>query len=417
MKTSLTDLLSNYGILINNNLHLKISSMSHSFEDDFPTLIGLIYDAALDAERWPDFLDQISQSFDSAKGTFFVFDGEKSAYPFIYDYNVDPDYSLAFEQYYSSLNPYTLGALGNMPKGKVVYASEFFSEENCKKTEFYNDFLKPQNISTAHTCINLENHPNKIATFIVAPPAHIFDQKREVFASRLQLLAPHIVRAVELNRLTHGLRLAQQSLEHLILNFQWPLFIVDQTSHLQLSNSLAEELLRQGSLLYLDPFGCLHTGNSYQNAAFVNAISTSSQLNDKTGYPVVLNDKQTECSYLAWILPLTQTTSKGSGQSFAFVDELNHKSSMIIIVPIDGTAPYSIAIITQILNVTEAEAQLISALMKGMSPTEYAIKSRVSKNTVKNHLANIYYKTGTTRQAELVALAFKLLGPLQTIKI
>ncbi len=391
--------------------------MSNFFEDDLQILIQLIYDAALDADYWPFLLDQISQSFDSAKGTFFLFDGEKSDYPFIYDYNVDPVYSQAFEQYYSTLNPYTLSALGNMPQGKVVYASEFFSENDCKKTEFYNDFLKPQEISTAHTCINLENHPNRIATFIVAPPAHIFDKNRKTFANKLQLLAPHIVRAVELNRLTQGLQLAQQSLENLILNFNWPLFIVDQNSQLQTSNPQAEQLIRKNSLLYLDQFGCLQAKGIQQKTVLTKAIATSGQINGKTGEPLSLIDSRSGCSYMAWVLSLSQANSDKSDQGFSFINELNKKCSLIIIVPIDGISDQSIDLIAQTLNVTQAEARLINALMEGTTLTEYALKSKISKNTVKNHLANIYYKTATTRQAELVAFAYKLLGPLQKIKI
>ena len=391
--------------------------MSDFFRNDLSNLIQLIYDAALDADYWPIFLDQISKSFDSAKGTFFIFDGEKSDYPFIYDYNVDPDYSRAFEQYYSTLNPYTLGALGNMPQGKVVYASEFFSEEECKKTEFYNDFLKPQNVSTAHTCINLENNPNRIATFIVAPPAHIFDAKREFYANKLQLLAPHIVRAIELNRLTQGLQLAQQSLETLILNFNWPLFIVDQNSEIQISNSQAEKLIQKNSLLYLDNFGCLQAKGIQQKAALTKAIATSGEINGKTGEPLPLIDSRSSCSYMAWVLPLNQANSDNSDQTFCFINELNKLCSLVIIVPLDGTSDQTIDLISQTLNVTQAEARLIIALMDGTSPTEYALKSKISKNTVKNHLANIYYKTGITRQAELVAFAYKLLGPLERIKI
>lgn len=145
-----------------------------------------------------------------------------------------------------------------------------------------------------------------------------------------------------------------------------------------------------------------------QNAALTKAIATSGQINGKTGEPLPLIDSRSGCSYMAWVLPLTQPNSDKSNQTFSFINELNKQCSLVIIVPLDGTSDHSIDLITQALNVTQAEARLINALMDGTTLTEYALKSKISKNTAKNHLANIYYKTGTTRQAELVAFAYKL---------
>jgi DNA-binding CsgD family transcriptional regulator len=60
---------------------------------------------------------------------------------------------------------------------------------------------------------------------------------------------------------------------------------------------------------------------------------------------------------------------------------------------------------------TPTEAQLTALLMQGVSLAEAADQLRVSRHTIRNHLKNIFAKTGAGRQAELVRQL--LIGPTQ----
>ena len=55
-------------------------------------------------------------------------------------------------------------------------------------------------------------------------------------------------------------------------------------------------------------------------------------------------------------------------------------------------------------DVTPAEARVLELIVEGRKPREIAETLGVSINTVRTHLARLFHKTGTSRQAELVAM-------------
>ena len=59
-------------------------------------------------------------------------------------------------------------------------------------------------------------------------------------------------------------------------------------------------------------------------------------------------------------------------------------------------------------GLTEAEARLALALLAGESPADVAARTERSVATVRTHLASLFAKTGTSRQAELLNLLARL---------
>ena len=58
--------------------------------------------------------------------------------------------------------------------------------------------------------------------------------------------------------------------------------------------------------------------------------------------------------------------------------------------------------------VTDAEAQLAEALVKGATLADFAQEREVSKQTLRNQLVGVMRKTQTRRQSELVSLLTRL---------
>jgi len=61
----------------------------------------------------------------------------------------------------------------------------------------------------------------------------------------------------------------------------------------------------------------------------------------------------------------------------------------------------------QVHGLTPAEIRLAAHLVRGGTVSGYAKEHGLSRNTVRNQLQSAYCKTGTHRQAELVALLLK----------
>ena len=62
-------------------------------------------------------------------------------------------------------------------------------------------------------------------------------------------------------------------------------------------------------------------------------------------------------------------------------------------------------------NLTPAEIRTLERLLGGSSPAEIADELGVALPTVRTHLSNIFAKTGTARQLDLVFMAVQLTTP------
>ena len=75
----------------------------------------------------------------------------------------------------------------------------------------------------------------------------------------------------------------------------------------------------------------------------------------------------------------------------------------------ETTGRTPLRVLADAYGLTVSEARLLSALMDGKRLEDAATELRVSVNTVKTHLQNIFRKTETRRQSELLSLV--LTGP------
>jgi DNA-binding CsgD family transcriptional regulator len=62
-------------------------------------------------------------------------------------------------------------------------------------------------------------------------------------------------------------------------------------------------------------------------------------------------------------------------------------------------------------NLTPAEIRTLERLLGGSSPAEIANELGVALPTVRTHLSNIFAKTGTARQLDLVLMAAEFTAP------
>jgi DNA-binding CsgD family transcriptional regulator len=69
--------------------------------------------------------------------------------------------------------------------------------------------------------------------------------------------------------------------------------------------------------------------------------------------------------------------------------------------------------VAECFDLTPAETRTIEQLMHGGNVAEIAMALKVSENTVKSHLQNIFTKTGTSRQVDLLRVVHDLLAPLR----
>jgi DNA-binding CsgD family transcriptional regulator len=354
-------------------------TISDFVAEDLPALLDLLYGAAMDKEQWPTFLQGLMKPFDGATGILHFFDIETRTTPIAYPFGQELEYLMSYQEHFSSCNPYPIQTFAKIPLLQVQSATRALSREEALKTEFYNDWMKPQGISPEHLGCMVHNDGQEMVVLAIAPDEKRMEQDTARYTKQFEMLAPHLKRAVALSKVSRS-GPAQGGLP---AQFSCGAMLISQSRAVKAVNPPAESLLREGLLLSIDPLGKLRVRDSDVHSAFVMAIEAVFVRNDPVGGPV-------HCR-----LPLSGT--KASIVVLKLPAASAQLALVLLIAKPQGGAEYIP------VQFTAAEARLAKALLDGQTLADFSDQVGVSINTARKQLAALFAKTGTNRQAALVA--------------
>lgn len=216
---------------------------------------------------------------------------------------------------------------------------------------------------------------------------------------RLTAFLPHLKRALQIRQrlLTAGVerRATLDALERT----GTATLVVTQSGHILYANALAEGLLRQtdairainGRLVTVE-----RTANASLSLAIAEAIRAAGGNNAAASNTLTIAREDR--------LPLTLMVAplRPAGDGFGAAVPC----AIVFVRDPEQPTPSSQAL-RGLFGLTPAEASIAAALADGLSLDSIAASHRVSLNTARTHLKNILAKTGTRRQAELVALVLR----------
>lgn len=354
-------------------------TMSAFVAEELPALLDLLYGAALDGDQWPIFLQGLMKPFDGANGILHFFDIETQTTPLAHPFGLEAEYLIGYQEHFASCNPYPIQSFAKLPFLQVVPATTVLSREEALRTEFYNDWMKPQGISPDHLGCMVHKDIQQMVILAIAPKEKQLERNNDRYIKQFEILAPHIKRAVALSKVSR----VDPVPGGLTAQFSCAAMLISQTRAVKAANPPAESLLREGLFLTVDPLGKLRGRDSDIQSALVAAIDAVFVRRDPFGGPV-------HC------------------RSFTTGDRV---SLIVLKLPMIAMPMALVLVIAQPSNsasrfpeqFTTAEARLADALLNGQSLAEFSEHVGVSINTARKQLAALFAKTGTNRQAALVA--------------
>jgi PAS domain-containing protein len=211
-------------------------------------LVGDIYQAGLEPERWPEVMARMSQAFEADLACIYTPFPARPEQALYLTHNFTPDIESAYSGYYHRIDAWTGHALrqGRYVQGHVALGEEIVPQRELRRTEFYNDFLKPHDMEWMVTAALLDGRAE-------GPAAHMsFTRHRDRGAydgdgkRLIERLAPHVRRALLTHwRLTEarlGGEIQQSALEHL----GYGVVMLDDAGRVLYLNPQAESMLRAG---------------------------------------------------------------------------------------------------------------------------------------------------------------------------
>jgi DNA-binding CsgD family transcriptional regulator len=387
-------------------------------ERELPELLDLLYDAALDPERWPTFLDALPGALGAACGVLHTFDVPAAAMVSASNFGSDPAFIASYGAYYGAINPYPkMRAFETLPVGKPFISSDQFDVKDIQevqRSEFFNDWMKPQGITVDHLAVSLGSDQSRVTLLSLAPHASVYRKDRETYQRRLSLLVPHLVRAIAINRAAVRANRVETAFESGLDALELAAFLVDEKGQLLLANRRAEEMLRQDRIITVDRSSRLMATDPVAHRLFAAAVAQALlPIDGRTVPPVRLCAQTSGRVFVAWALPMRPTRpQEPNWRGRLAPNSGGGPTVLVLVVAADRKLSIPAEVIQVAFRLSAAEARLASALVAGRTLAEYARSADLSRNTVRNQLASALEKTGLHRQTELVTLIAGTLGTL-----
>ena len=369
-------------------------------------LIHLAYRAAIDPSGWPVFLRRFAGFLDSRSSCLSTFDfgshvGEiRSAVGF------DPEYVHTYRSRYAPLNPWLRKEELYRRPGAIVTGREVVNHGELVKTEFYNGWLKPQELfHRVSGVVARENH--RLTYFEVLRPQglKVFGRHEVALFGRL---VPHLQQALQIQGVMGSLRVERDAMVDTLDRLPFGVFVVDRGCKPLRANSYAKELLAAADGLTLGRNG-LCAGSHSESESLRELVASAAAM--AVG-GVIEPDGVLTLSRPSGRRPF-QVLVAFLPDTHGFLDDEAPVAVLLVSDPerrVDANEDR----LCRLYRLTQAEARLAGLMAQGKRLDGMAETTGVSVHTVRTHLKRIFTKTGTSSQAELVHLLLAGTGQIRS---
>jgi DNA-binding CsgD family transcriptional regulator len=371
-------------------------------------LIARIYEAATDPSRWQTFVTELAAAYGGvATGFAFQMPGFPMPGAF-FQHGMgtgDPAFLDLFVQYYHRRGlPWGSGYV-NQFVGRFGLASEVIPDADIPGTDYYSEWMKPLGLAACgpmcHT-VNIED--GKPATVIAM---FRYEGQRPWRASDCalgDLLVPHIARAFELHR-----RFSENSgMAEALDRLPTGVMLLDPRGRVVLRNRSAQRILDLADGLMLDD-GVPRAVRGPDNAVLQQMIRSVVDASASPG-----------SSYDTHVMAVSRPSGRrafplrlGSMLSASPEHTLHDAVAVLYVSDVEAQTLQQSEPLRKLYALTQAEVELVELLCDGWSLEEASAQRGVTMNTARSQLKQIFFKTGTSRQSELVRLVLAGIAPIR----
>ncbi len=367
-------------------------------------VIADIYEGAYNQSAWHDTVESLCGLFHGSKACLARIGPDLQPGDSITT-SFDPKYHQLYVDELANLtNPLTDAVIA-VPIG-TIYHDHTIAGDALKRSRFWNEWMAPQDM-----------YGGIASKLMVSGPSFwMFDVQRgrhqERFdandAELLQYLAPHLVRATKISRQFQSMQPLASAFSHL----PFGAIVVDGHMRVIASNRAADIIMSRSGSLLAQVSGHLVSHNAESMSALhrmvVDACRSKHGVISGVGGDLMIRsgNASNPVNLSVSIGPLAETVFD-SGPflqrcAAIFVREIN----------LDVQAGFELQT-RNLFGFTVREANLAASLASGHSVKEAAEDVGIAYSTMRTYLENVFRKTETRQQSQLVALLRSLQPPIQ----
>ncbi len=372
----------------------------------FSSVVGTIYDCALDPGLWPTAIREVCEATRSLAGVIGVSDLSTGAAHLRQHWNFDEEWLDRMVHH----GPEVAAMLASVPDlhtralDEPVVAMRDFDPIVALSSRYYNEWLRPQGIIDAInlTVLRQKDRIGSLALSRHESAGAISDGDVAI----VRLLAPHIRRAIAISNLLGMQAMTVTAFEASLDLIGVGVVLVDAKAAIIHANLAARLMLTAGSPIRSDR-GELRTCVPETSAALRAAIAKAAGSEAAIGAAGIGIPAPQTSGDPAFIHVLPLMT--GDVRS-----RIAPRASAALFITAGGScqAPPAEAM-AAVYDLSPAEIRVLERLIAGRTPAEIADDLGSALPTVRTHLSNIFAKTGTTGQADLIRLAAALAAPIR----
>jgi DNA-binding CsgD family transcriptional regulator/PAS domain-containing protein len=370
--------------------------------------VELIYGGAVDPPVWNLLVERLSVVFGGAAAALSV-QLPESAPPLEY-------YTIGFreecrevaEKYFAEGRLPWGSFLDDQFKGRFAFASEKFPDEQLPDTDFYRDVMKPQELAPESPMIHLIcNEPGR-------PLSGLAIYRREGGRClgeedlRLgNLLVPHLARAFEIHNRVGEIQRGREALTEVVDRLPLGVILIDSRHQPVITNRAARQILAREDGFRIDRCGP-HAANAREDTVLrqmvADAVAVGAGQGSGPAKVLSISRPSGERAHPVMVAPLLEPPTGGTDRDAV---------AALFIADTDDSDISMTEVLQGLYSLTRAEAELVGLLVQGLSLEEAAQQRGVTMNTVRSQLKQVFSKTDTKRQGQLVRLVLSSVAPIQ----
>lgn len=358
-------------------------------------LLPQLYEAALQPDAGSKILRWLAAVFGAEKAIFIRLDRTHPRDSFMELIGIADEPMRELRPLGLEGDPLWLPHILEMPIGQPFCATDLVALENKASAAPWLRFYHSLPAELRHSFgVVIENSAHHFASLACFAAEGGFDDR---VRNALQILAPHIRLAWDISRRVAigdaGQREAMLSFEQV----HQPLAVLDRSGYVIVTNEAARRLFTDSEGMRLK-YGRFVFDDLAIQTEFERAVRTviTSML---SGPQVPPQELRVPCGsdrtpYVVTVVPLYRPESR-----LVLPPEAG---CMVAINDHEGVNPLPIGHLVWLYGLTPSEARTCEALHQGGSVEAAAKSLKLSRNTVRSHLKNIYAKVGVANQPQLL---------------
>jgi DNA-binding CsgD family transcriptional regulator len=347
-------------------------------------LVDRIYECAFVPEHWPGVFDELAKIADARGGFLLAANRKVINWTASASLQEGMQAFVAGDFYTRSSRPARL-----LARRHAGFLREYdvFTDEEMAVDPIYRDLLWPAGFGwCAATVIRL---PTGDELFLSFEREHSRGPVETAAVERLDALRPHLART--------ALMSARLQLERaraataMLASIGLPALVFDLAGRILVANELVERLSDHVRWRAQDRFALK---DSKADALLRQAMETLhvEGVESNRSFPVRGSDAQV--ALIAHVVPIRRSAR----------DLFAHCVGVLMLMPAKTPQAPSVELVQSLFDLTAAEARVARSLAMGQTVEEIASDKGVSSTTVRTQVRGVLEKTGSRRQADVIAL-------------